>query len=76
MKIGNLSAAYAKYQRIAELRQQLASVRGTGLGITISGTYQDAAMIETVRSAVLAELNRRIDAIMDELESLGLEVDL
>lgn len=76
MKIGNLSLAYAKYQRVAELSQQLVSVRSTGLGITISGTYQDAAMIETVRSAVLAELNRRIDAIMDELEALGLEVDL
>lgn len=75
MKIGNLSMAYAKYQRIAELRQQLASVRGTGLGITIASAYQDAAMVEAVRSAVLAELNRRIEEIMDELESLGLEVD-
>ena len=76
MKIGNLSAAYAKYQRVVELRQQLASVRGIGLGVTISGTYQDAAMIEAVRYAVLDELNRRIDSIMEELEILGLEVDL
>lgn len=76
MKIGHLPMAYAKYQRIAELRQQLASVRGTGLGVVIASTYQDAAMVDAVRAAVLSELNRRIDDIMDELESLGLEVDL
>lgn len=76
MKIGNLSDAYAKYQRVVELRHQSTLVRGTGLGVTISGTYQDAAMIDAVRYAVLDELNRRIDSIMEELESLGLEVDL
>lgn len=75
MKIGNLPMAYTKYQRVVELRQQLAYVRGTGLGVVIASTYQDAAMVDAVRAAVLSELNRRIDDIMDELESLGLEVD-
>lgn len=75
MKIGNLSAAYAKYQRVAELRHQCTLARGTGLGVVIAGAYQDPTMVDVVRSAVLGELNRRIDEIMKELEDLGLEAE-
>lgn len=76
MKIENLSLAYAKYQGIIELKQKVASVNGTGLGVTIGGAYQDNDMLSAVRDSVIAELNRRICARIDELKAMGLEFPL
>jgi hypothetical protein len=74
-----LSQAY-EFERLLKKRDELRASRlvatgGVGLGVTIRGTYQDAAMIEAVRVAVVAEFDRRIALIDAEFVEMGVEID-
>lgn len=76
MKLADVSLA----KRLVDDRSSLAIRRdavkeGSALGVTLKGQYQDDAMLLAVRPWVVAELQRRIDAIEHELDGLGIEFD-
>ena len=63
-------------KQAADLRDQLIAQRDLGLvEVVIQGKYQDDAMRECVRPAIVAELNRRIAACTADLVGLGVVVD-
>lgn len=74
-----ISQAY-DFERLMKQRDDLVRARrvadhGEGLGVTIKGSYQDADMIAAVKAAVVAEFDRRIGLINDELIAMGVEID-
>lgn len=44
------------------------------LGVTFGGRYQGGEVLDAVRPVVLALLQRKADALLDELTELGVEV--
>lgn len=75
VKASEIDKIYYGMQALRELERQYNSIgdsTGHGvLGITIQSQYQDDAFVDALRPAVLAELSRRIDDKMLELEKLG-----
>ena len=47
---------------------------GAGLNVLIQATYQDEAMADAARAAVVAELDRRIAGVERELTDLGVDL--
>lgn len=48
---------------------------GAKFGVTIGGRYQDEAMLAAVNGAIVAELQRRIDALKAKLVEMGVDID-
>ncbi|WP_047308795.1 hypothetical protein [Rhodopseudomonas palustris] len=68
------------FERLMKQRDELVRSRciadnGEGLGVTIRGTYQDNEMVAAVKTAVAAELDRRIALIDSQLVEMGVEID-
>lgn len=64
--------SFPMVQQAIAAREKLVMQRECGrFGVTIDGVYQDDTMIEQVRGAVVAELNRRIAELDDDLVALG-----
>lgn len=69
--LANVGIAY----RLGEARTKLQLQREGGkVEVSISGQPQDHAMAEATRGAVLAELDRRIAEIDEDLAAIGVEV--
>lgn len=61
--------------RLRKIEDDIVSAAGKQLGVTIVGTYQDEAMISVVRQHVITELQRRGQALQDELKKLGVSFE-
>ncbi|MBC3213852.1 hypothetical protein [Serratia fonticola] len=73
MDIKNLSKAADLKASLEVLQvQHQMIVRGDALGVTISGSYQDAAFVKAIQPHVLSELSRRIEAEKHALAELGI----
>lgn len=77
MKLSDLHQVELLGKRRGELLGKLAicTQPSRGLNVLIQSTYQDDALIEAVRPAVLAELNARLAAIDAELLALGVDIE-
>ncbi|MCW3837826.1 hypothetical protein ACFQ1E_17410 [Sphingomonas canadensis] len=71
MKIENFRLAAQAYQARASLIEQRDQAP---FGVTIAGRYQDDAMIAAVRPVIVAELDRRIAELDEDLRGLGVVV--
>ena len=74
-----LSQAY-EFNLLVKERDELREARtvastGQGLGVTIKGRYQDDAMIDAIKLAVVAEFDRRIAILDAKFVALGIEID-
>ncbi len=69
-------ADFDMVEALVSTRNHLIGQRDGGRpSIEISGRHQDPAMVEVVKPAITAELNRRIDDVDAQLARLGVEVD-
>lgn len=75
MKLSDFHEAAALIKERSELRRGVVEARSAGLGVTLRGVYQDAAIVDAARGAVITELQRRIATIDGQLARLGIEVD-
>lgn len=77
MKLSDLHQVELLGKRRHELAGKLAicTPPSNGLNVLIQSTYQDEAMVEAIRPAVLAELRARLAAVDAELNALGVETE-
>lgn len=75
MKLSDFHEAADLIEERVTLRRSVAEARGAGLGVTLGGRYQDAAIVDAVRGAVITELQRRIATIDGQLARLGVDID-
>lgn len=75
MKLQNIHQVSTLASARSELINSIAQISNDkALGVTINGRYQDDAMLDAVRPAVLANLQQRVKSIDSELSALGVEV--
>jgi hypothetical protein len=76
MKLSDFSELTRVMKRRGDLMRSrdIAFERG-GIGVTIHGTYQDDEMIEAVKGSVVAEFDRRIAILNEEIVAFDIEID-
>lgn len=75
MKLSDQQSVQILVNERKELVSSMELVKGNGLGVTIQGRYQDDTMLDRARPSVLAELQRRINVIDNNLTDYGVEID-
>ena len=68
-RVSHLASMRARWQRALDTRPDLR------LHDLISGNVADEEMLEAIKPALQAELNRRIEVIDAELIELGMSID-
>jgi hypothetical protein len=71
MHISNLGKAIDLYERLDDIDTDINDAEKR-LGVTLHGKYQENDIVDIARPVIIAELVRRRDAVLKELQALGI----
>lgn len=75
MRADNVMPAYTAMTKLAELESVRETVvAGVSLNVVICSVWQDKVMADAARPAVIAELDRRLEALRDLLRGMGVQI--